>query len=126
MKTVLKGVAIAATALTAGLAQADIKGTWQTEPSDGVSLDVQIESCGKALCGHVVGVNGGGDAALIGTQIIKEMTGSAADGYAGGKIFAPDTGKWYRSKISHSGRNISVSGCVAGGLICRSQIWTAR
>ncbi|MEP3034310.1 MAG: DUF2147 domain-containing protein, partial [Pseudoruegeria sp.] len=71
-------------------------------------------------------VNGGADASLIGTQIIKGMTGSDAAGYSGGQIFAPDTGKWYRSKISRSGNNISVSGCVAGGLICRSQIWTTR
>ncbi|MEP3633410.1 MAG: DUF2147 domain-containing protein [Shimia thalassica] len=126
MKTALRSVAIAATILTAGLAQADILGTWRTEPSDGATLDVKIAACGDALCGHVVDVNGGADASLIGTQIIKGMTGSDAAGYSGGQIFAPDTGKWYRSKISRSGNNISVSGCVAGGLICRSQIWTTR
>lgn len=91
-----------------------------------MSLDVKISPCGGAFCGHVVGVNGDGDAALVGTQIIKGMKGSDAEGYSGGQIYAPDTGKWYRSKISRTGRQISVSGCVAAGLICRSQTWLAR
>lgn len=68
-----------------------------------MSLDVKISPCGGAFCGHVVGVNGDGDAALVGTQIIKGMKGSDAEGYSGGQIYAPDTGKWYRSKISRTG-----------------------
>ena len=115
---------IAATFLTAGIAHADITGTWRTEPKDGATLDVEITVCGEAMCGHVVGVGGGADASLIGTQIIKGMSGSDKAGYSGGQIYAPDTEKWYRSKIARAGDDLKVSGCVFGGVICRSQTWT--
>ena len=48
----------------------------------------------------------------------------AADGggkYSGGKIWAPDRDKTYRSKMELSGDRLKVSGCV--GPICRGQTW---
>ena len=42
--------------------------------------------------------------------------------YSGGKIWAPDTDKTYRSKMTLSGNALKVSGCV--GPICRGQTWT--
>jgi len=39
--------------------------------------------------------------------------------YTGGRIWAPDVDKTYRSKMALSGNRLKVSGCV--GPICRSQ-----
>lgn len=126
MKQALTAAALLVASLTGSAALADITGTWRTEASDGVSLDVKISPCGGAFCGHVVGVNGDGDAALVGTQIIKGMKGTDAEGYSGG----PDLRPGHRQMVSLENlahrRQISVSGCVAAGLICRSQTWLAR
>lgn len=125
MKTVFKSMVIAATILTAGMAQADITGNWRTEARDGVAFDVKIAACGAALCGHITGVHGG-DASLVGTQLIKGMTGSDSAGYAGGEAYSPSTGRWYQSKIERAGKNIEVTGCVAGGLVCLTQTWMPK
>ena len=44
--------------------------------------------------------------------------------YSGGTIWAPDVDKKYASKMKINGATLVVSGCVAGGLICRGQDWT--
>ena len=48
----------------------------------------------------------------------------AGDGsYAGGTITDPQAGRTYRAKMALAGDALKVSGCVAGGLLCRSQTW---
>ena len=44
--------------------------------------------------------------------------------YRGGKIWAPDRDKTYKSKMLLDGDVLSVSGCVL--VICRDQTWTPR
>ena len=50
-----------------------------------------------------------------------------ADGegsWSSGTIWAPDRDKTYRAKMEMlSADQMKVSGCVAGGLICRGQTW---
>jgi len=47
--------------------------------------------------------------------------------YKRGKIYAPDTKKWYKSKMTlQADDKLKVSGCVLGGVICRSQVWTRQ
>jgi len=124
----LKRMGLAALCLTmsATTGSADVSGTWRAS-QDGNWLDVAIEPSGEALCGRVLNVSEGVDAAIEGTTILKDMSGSDAAGFSGGQICAPDRGKWFRStmKLNANG-TLNVAGCVAGGLICRSQTWVRR
>lgn len=113
---------------TAAIAQ-DATGLWQTAPGDnGGFLHVQIAPCGAALCGTIrtafaADLSVSADYAHVGKPIIWDMAPDGPAAWSGGRIWAPDRDKTYRSKMSVSGDQLSVSGCIAGGLICRSQTW---
>ncbi|MCX7646132.1 MAG: DUF2147 domain-containing protein [Rhodobacteraceae bacterium] len=106
-----------------------VEGTWQTRPDDNGNFGhVRIAACGAKFCGTLVrAFNGQGqpiDSPNIGRQIVWDMEAQGNGQYANGKIWAPDRDKTYRSKMELSGNTLSVSGCVLGGAICRSQEWT--
>lgn len=101
----------------------DVFGTWKSEPNEeGNFITVEIAACGSEICGTIKSVAEGADASVVGKPIIWDMKARGNGSYKGGTIWAPDTDKEYRSKMSLSGNNLSVSGCV--GPICRSQNWT--
>jgi len=126
------------TALLAGLlslsgtfAQADAAtGTWKTEAGDaGGYLHVKMVPCGDALCGSIdKAFSAGGSVSTdyehTGKRMIWDMKAEGDGSYGGGKIWAPDKNKTYKSKMSLSGNKLTVKGCVAGGAICRGQTWT--
>lgn len=120
----MKRLAWAACALVAlaGAAAADpLEGTWRTAPDDnGNSGLVQVAPCGAQLCGQLVKAFGPGGAEIaspnLGRNIISETVAKGGGEYRG-KVFAPDTGKTYNSKLILTGASLSVSGCVLG--FCR-------
>lgn len=105
-----------------------VAGTWRTESNDqGQFLHVQVSECGAKICGVISGAydrNGTSNAGYehLGTRMIWDMAASGGGQYKGGRIWAPDSGKTYRSKMALSGNALKVSGCV--GPICRGQTWT--
>jgi len=107
-------------------------GKWKTESNDeGSYLVVEIERCGENLCGNILeAFNKSGEAngeyEHLGKQMIWDMKSKAANKWKGGKIWAPDSDKTYRSKMALNGDTLKVSGCVAGGLICRAQEWSRQ
>lgn len=117
--------AIAASIFMAGPALADpVFGSWKSQPGDnGAYIHVKIASCGAKVCGKITKVVGG-KTTVVGRSIIKNMKSDGGGKYSGGTIWAPDKDKTYASKMQLSGNKLKVSGCVAGGLICRSQTWT--
>ena len=123
-------MATALVVLGAGVALADpVEGVWKTAPGDtGGHLLVSIAACGSALCGTIVdGVAADGsisaDYEHRGKKMLWDMNADGDGYYSGGKIWAPDSDKTYKSKMSLSGSTLNVKGCVAGGLICRGQDW---
>lgn len=115
----------------AGMVAADpVFGTWRTaEGEDGGYLHVTFAACGPALCGTIAqAVDADGkvspDYEHLGKQIVSNMSAGGDGTYEGGTIWAPDTGKTYRSKMALTGSTLEVKGCVAGGLVCRGQDWT--
>ncbi len=112
--------------LVAMPAYADITGNWLSEKNEeGKQISVEIYNCGEQICGKITNVHNSDNTKIIGTEIIEGMNKKNEKKYSGGKIYAPDTEKWYKSKIKVKDENtLKVSGCVAGGLICRGQIWT--
>ena len=125
----MKILLIAAAALSLGTlaATADpVTGVWQTQPGDaGNFAHVEIAACGSALCGTILRAYGADgaprDSDTVGKRMIWDMAGDGAGRYSGGRIWAPDRDKTYRSKMELSGDRLKVSGCV--GPICRSQTW---
>jgi uncharacterized protein (DUF2147 family) len=89
---------------------------------------VEIAPCGDRLCGVLVEAFDTSGAKIespnIGKQIVWDMTANGDGTYGGGKVWAPDRDKTYRSKMALSGDTLAVSGCVLGGVICRASDWT--
>lgn len=114
----------------AGMAVADpAAGTWKTAPGEtGGYLHVSVAPCGSAICGTIAkafDANGAPstDYEHLGKQMIWDMKADGGGSYSGGKIWAPDSNKTYKSKMSLNGNTLTVKGCVAGGMICRGQDW---
>ena len=126
MKTML--TATAASLLMLGTACAEpLLGTWQTAKDDNGNFGhVEVAPCGDALCGTLVKSFNSAGAVIpsdhTGSNIMS-ATKPRGDGEYRGKVFSPDRGKTYNSKLQLSGDTLSVSGCVFG--ICRDGgTWT--
>lgn len=112
---------------TPAFAADPIIGMYKTQPGDnGNFAHVEIYECDGSICGVIRKAFDGSGAELdtdtIGKRMIWDMSASGNGKYSGGKIWAPDRDKVYKSKMELSGSQLSVSGCVA--IICRSQNWT--
>lgn len=124
----MKAIALAAALAlsgTAAFAADPIEGLWQTQADEGSSAFVQVGPCGGAFCGTIVKTFKGKDeykSPNLGKQIVIGMT-PAGDGAYKGKVLRPADNKIYNGKAQVSGKSMKLSGCVAGGLICKSQTW---
>lgn len=119
---------IAATAIalmgTAAAAD-DVLGTWQSQPGEtGGYIHVTMSQCGAKICGTIAKVVGNDNTSIVGRQIIANMSPNGGGAYSGGTIWAPDTDKTYKSKMTLSGNSLEVKGCVLGGAVCRGQTWS--
>ena len=121
--------------LTVGMAGAagaqDVSGTWLTE--SGTSR-VRISPCGGARCGTIVWTQGDARDAknpnpafqsrsLVGVRMISDARLEGASWT--GQLYNPLDGRTYTGKMRlKSAGELELSGCVLGGLICRSQTWS--
>lgn len=118
----VRGLAVAlAVIATAGpAAAADLGGTWER---DSGQSRIRFSACGKAQCGSIVWLSPKAEAkAKVGQQIFFDMVPSGADSWEG-KAFNPEDGKTYTGKMTLAGKTLTTSGCVLGGLICKSATW---
>ena len=120
MKLVLG--AVVAVVLSAGTALADpLEGMWRTAADDnGNSGLIRVAPCGAKLCGTLIkAYNAAGQEVQsdnVGRQIISDTVSKGGGNYAS-KVYSPDRGKTYKSRLMLSGKTLKVSGCVLG--ICR-------
>ena len=122
MKTLLTAAALTLGLATSAFAE-PASGVWKTETGEtGGYLHVSIEPCGAQVCGTILKVFNSDNTSSEGKPIIWDMNVDGSGKYSGGRIWAPDVDKTYRSKMRLSGNTLKVSGCV--GPICRSQNWT--
>ena len=102
-------------------------GVWKTQPgNEGNYAHVEIKECDGKICGELIkAFDSSGkevESKNIGRNIIIGMSPKKGSKYGGGKIWAPDEDKTYRSKMNLVGDNdLKVSGCIA--IICRKQDW---
>ncbi len=111
---------------TAAIAAEPIEGLWQTQADDGAFAFVQITPCGGAYCGTIVKTFKGKaeyKSPNLGKQIVRNMAPKGNGTYAG-QVWRPANDKIYNGKAAVTGDTMKLSGCVAGGLICKSQSWT--
>ncbi|MBZ9808719.1 DUF2147 domain-containing protein [Mesorhizobium sp. ESP-6-2] len=104
-------LALAATLILTGVAWADpIEGNWKTQAGDtaaiGGSGSFSITLKSGKYAGKTIGSLKASDD--------NKYTGSITD-------LAND--KTYSGKATLSGTSLKMSGCVLGGLICKSQTW---
>lgn len=115
-------LAIAAALAMSGAALADpLEGKWRTAKDDnGNSGIIQVAPCGSKLCGVLIASFDSSGKQFKsdnqGRKIISETVATGGGNYKG-KVYSPDRGKTYNSKLKLSGNSLKVSGCVLG--ICR-------
>lgn len=122
MRTRLAAAVAAATLMLAGAAAADpLEGRWVTARDDNGNFGmIEVAPCGGRLCGTLIRAYGPEGQPIespnVGRNIISE-TRPQGDGTYRGKVYSPDRGKTYSSRLTLSGDRLSVEGCVLG--ICR-------
>jgi len=139
----MKTIALAAAALVvaAPAFAGDPTGAWLTRNGNS---KVAMAKCGQALCGTIVALKQPNDPAtgkpktdsnnpdagkrarpIIGTMIVLNMTPSGMPDKWNGQVYNPEDGKTYSGSITLKGANeLDLQGCIAGGLICKTQTWT--
>jgi len=104
-------LAVAATLILGGAAFADpIEGNWKTQAGDTAAI----------------GGSGAFSITLTTGKYAGKTIGSlkpAGDNKYAGSITDPANDKTYSGKATLSGTSLKMSGCVLGGLICKSQTW---
>ena len=103
-------------------------GRW-TNPKG--SVQVETAPCDDKLCGWVVWASPGavedarkaGSAELIGLELLRDYR-PAGPGLWRGTVYVPDMGRSFSSRLRQVDENhLKISGCILGGLICKSQTW---
>ena len=94
-------------------------GVWERDTG---SARVRIAPCGPTLCGTLSWLAESEGPARVGQRIFYDMKPDGAASWSG-KALNPEDGKTYSAKMTVSGDTLSTSGCVLGGLICRSVSW---
>jgi uncharacterized protein (DUF2147 family) len=107
-------------------------GTWLSENGE---VQVRMAECGAADCGTIGSSRRFKTDAnnpdislrsrpLVGIRMIWDLTPSS-DGSWTGSLYNPQDGRIYSGRVRVTAPNsLELSGCVLGGLICQSQVWT--
>jgi uncharacterized protein (DUF2147 family) len=104
-------------------------GVWRNPRN---SVHIRIQPCGPAMCGTVVWASAraqakareAGTANLIGAQLFRQLRPEGGSSW-GGRVFVPDLQRTVPGRLRVAGPNaVIASGCIAAGLVCRSQTWT--
>lgn len=120
-RVALAGIGLVALAVAPGapaLAQ-DVAGTWLR---DSGASRVRFAKCGEVMCGTLAWLKDTSGPAKVGQRIFYDMK-PAGDGKWSGSAFNPEDGKTYSGTMTLAGDKLTTSGCVLGGLICRSVTW---
>lgn len=113
-------IGLAAFLTGASAASAEItSGVWMR--ADGLAK-VRVQPCGQALCAINVWVKNPGDE-KVGDRLVLDVK-PVKPGMLEGAAFDPQRNLRFSSKITYSSSQMTTSGCVLGGLLCRSVSWT--
>jgi uncharacterized protein (DUF2147 family) len=105
-----------------------LQGFWRNPKG---TVEVQIDTCGNAMCGTVVAASpsavadarDSGYPSLVGMQLLYGYHAAGPDEWRG-TIFVPDIGRSFSSHIQLvDADHVRVSGCLVGKFLCKSQLW---
>ena len=116
----IRASAVILLAATSSCFAQDVSGVWLR---DNGNSRMRFAPCGEALCGVIAWVKDSNVPAKVGQRIFYNMKETATNAWSG-NAFNPEDGKTYSGKMTLSGNKLTTSGCVLGGVICRSVIWT--
>jgi uncharacterized protein (DUF2147 family) len=131
-RAMLTGLILWLTFPSLGAQPVNPAGTWQSENGE---IQVRIAQCGAAYCGTIVSSRRYRTDAnnpdpslrsrpLVGIRMIWDLTPSS-DGSWTGSLYNPQDGRTYSGRVRVTALTaLELSGCVLGGLICQSQVWT--
>jgi uncharacterized protein (DUF2147 family) len=122
MQTTFKTTILVLTLLAGASAPAlaDPTGTWLRENGNS---RVRVSPCGSNLCGSIIWLKDDSGPSKVGQRVFYDMVKSGDNTWSG-QAFNPEDGKTYSGKMVVSGSSMTTSGCVLGGLICRSVKWS--
>lgn len=96
-----------------------ISGVWLRDNGE---TRVKFDQCGDAICGTLVWLKPGAESkAKIGQRVFYDMRPANANSWTGKA--SPDGDSVYSGKLSVAGATLTTSGCIVGGLICKSANW---
>ena len=121
MKIVRLRLALTAFLLTTSPCLADdVLGTWSR---DNGTVHVKFDTCGDAICGNIAWLKPGADTKVkVGQRLFFDMRPDGTNAWTG-KAVNPGSGSIYSGKMFIEGSTLSTSGCIIGGLICKSANW---
>ena len=114
IRKLITAAALAAAFTAPAFAAEPIEGLWKRMKTGTI---INFAPCGGGFCATVK--NGGNAGKSIGT-----MAGTG--GRYKGKLTDLETNKTYTGKASVKGNTMNLSGCVAGGLICKTEAWARQ
>jgi uncharacterized protein (DUF2147 family) len=122
-------LALIAALAAQGAADNSLEGVWR---SPGGNTIMKIAPCGASPCGTVAWASDRAKkdsskvtSQLVGTALLTSLK-QEKKGRWQGKLFIPDQNMRATAKIERvSADQLKVSGCAAGKLLCKTQIWTA-
>jgi uncharacterized protein (DUF2147 family) len=128
---VLAALAALTLAAPAMAGQGSADGIWRNPRG---TIDVRIQPCGEQLCGVIARASpeamqdakDAGIANLIGIELLKDYRKTGPTRWDG-TVYVPDMGHSFSSHIEQiSPTELKISGCLIGGWLCKSQLWTRR
>jgi uncharacterized protein (DUF2147 family) len=103
-------------------AAGDPTGVWINDTGRGA---VEIKTCGKALCGHVVWVKDASDTKGCGKQIIGEAQSVGGGVWDNGWIYSPEKRKNFDVELTPlKNGDLQVTGYMGTKLFSKTMIWT--
>lgn len=100
----------------------------------GQSVIVRTDESNRILSGRVIWASDAaladaresGVMSLVGTQLLEDYHPDGPHRWKG-IVYVPDMGHRFTSFINQTAPDkLKISGCILGGLICRSQVWRRR
>ena len=100
---------------------ADLGGVW--EGRAGITR-IRFTPCEQGLCGRIVWIRPGARSkARLNEPVFTHLIHSGDSTWTG-EASNPEDGRTYQTTVTVEGRHLLVRGCVLGGMICKSEIWT--
>jgi uncharacterized protein (DUF2147 family) len=98
----------------------DIHGLWQR--GDGVAR-VNVVPCGTSLCMINTWIHNSTAGEKVGDKLIVKVS-SSSDNWVKGTAFDPQRDRSYAIEMKVAGDHMSTTGCIVGGMLCKTVEWT--